>query len=86
MSAFLISSMFVFTEDVRNDLSRFWELLTHRIPRLRRCNAVPPSSPLREASDHGSHAHRMTTLVVDISAVKRQSGGSSSTFEPVPGS
>jgi hypothetical protein len=77
--------IFVFTEDVRNDLGRFWELLTHKISRLRWCSTVPPFSPLREASGHGSHALSLTTLVVDISAVKTQSGESSSPSEPMYG-
>jgi hypothetical protein len=78
ISNFLTFSMFIFTEDVRNDLRRLWELLTRNIPRPRRRSAVPPFSPLREASSRESHAVMLTTLVVDISAVKSQTGESSS--------
>jgi hypothetical protein len=84
ISGFVIFGMFVFTEDVRNDLRLSWELLTHKIPRLRRCSAVPPSSPSREASSRGSHAIMLSTLVIDISAVKTESGESSSPCEPMP--
>jgi hypothetical protein len=54
ISGLLIFGVFVFTEDVRGDLGRFWSLLTHNIPCLYRGKAEPLSSTCREASSHGS--------------------------------
>ena len=57
ISGFLTFGVFVCTEDVRGDISRFWSLLTHNIPCLYRSKAELLSSPCREASSHGSSKH-----------------------------
>ena len=54
ISGLLVFGVFVCTEDVRGDLSRFWSLLTHNIPCLYRAKAERPPSPCHEASSHGS--------------------------------
>ena len=82
ISGFLVFGIFVFTEDVREDLGRFWKLLTHKIPRPSLCKPVPPSLLMHEAS--GSHAFTLTTSVIDISPVKMHSGETLSACEPMP--
>jgi len=84
ISGFLIFYMLIFTEDARNDLGRFWGFLTYRLPRLRRCNNVPPPSPLHEALGRGSWSRMSTKIVVDVSVLKTLSGESSRTCEPIP--
>ena len=54
ITGLLTFGVFVCTEDVRADISRFWSLLTHNIPCLYRGKAEPLSSPCHEASSHGS--------------------------------
>jgi hypothetical protein len=56
LSGFIIFFAFVFTEDVRGDLNRFWVFVKHRIPFVHRCKAILPSSRSHAngASGHGS--------------------------------
>jgi hypothetical protein len=55
ISGLLTFGVFICTEDVRGDISRFWSLLTHNIPCLYRGKAEPLPSPCHEASSHGSN-------------------------------
>ena len=85
ITASLVSCIFIGTEDVRDDLSRFWRFLIHKVPSVHQWKLVLPfrSSHEGSTSNHGLHRFVLVTLVPGVSDKKTQLAMSASPGEPI---